>query len=347
MKSLGLSRYALAIGVASALLAGCGGSQPSIGPFQSGVAMPSRQRRALHPTSGKTWIAPDAGKSKQILFVSDYNYGTVEMFSVPGLKLKGVIGGFYHPQGLCSDAQGNVWVANSSPSAVVELSHTGKVLQEIQHLLGNPASCAVDPKNGNLAVTILDAISAYSGVEIYTHASGSPTVTGCLALINYFFVGYDNRHDLYVDGPTFSNRSVLCSGKDTGAQLSQVRVRGVVFRDAAMVQWYQPGRYLALGDQTCAGSSTGCIYKVAVSGNTGSVIGATKLLGSDGQPACVSQAAIAPGRGMTILGGAYPCGSQTASVNRWHYPLGGLPIDSYENREVVSLPVGSALSVRP
>ena len=32
MKRLGLSPYALAIGAAAALLAGCGGSQPPIGP---------------------------------------------------------------------------------------------------------------------------------------------------------------------------------------------------------------------------------------------------------------------------------------------------------------------------
>ena len=31
MKSLGLCRYALTIGAAAALLAGCGGSQPPIG----------------------------------------------------------------------------------------------------------------------------------------------------------------------------------------------------------------------------------------------------------------------------------------------------------------------------
>ena len=152
---------------------------------------------------------------------------------------------------------------------------------------------------------------------------------------------------MYTDGPAYSNRSVLCSGKDNGSYLNEVRIRGAVFNRAGMVQWYQPGHYLALGDQACSGSSTSCIYKVAISGDSGNVIGATKLLTSDGQPVCVAQAAIAAGSGTTILGGTPPCGSRAASVNRWHYPTGGLPIESYENTQVVTEPIGSALSVKP
>jgi hypothetical protein len=61
MKSLGLSRYALAMGAAAALLAGCGGSQPPIGKggFSPGSAALD-ETKAAHPTISKD-IASSSG----------------------------------------------------------------------------------------------------------------------------------------------------------------------------------------------------------------------------------------------------------------------------------------------
>ena len=61
MKSLGLSRYALAIGAASALLAGCGGSQPPIG---APGAMPQSRATTTQARHGKSWMMPEAKRGE-------------------------------------------------------------------------------------------------------------------------------------------------------------------------------------------------------------------------------------------------------------------------------------------
>lgn len=63
MKSLGFGRYALSICAAAVMLAGCGGSQPSIaGPG----AMPQAFASATHADRGKSWMLPEAS------YESDY-----------------------------------------------------------------------------------------------------------------------------------------------------------------------------------------------------------------------------------------------------------------------------------
>ena len=52
MTSLGLNRYALAMGAASALLAGCGGSQP---PIDGLGTMPQSRAVAGHGDRGRSW----------------------------------------------------------------------------------------------------------------------------------------------------------------------------------------------------------------------------------------------------------------------------------------------------
>ncbi|MGA8325405.1 MAG: hypothetical protein WB757_04915 [Candidatus Cybelea sp.] len=54
MKRLGLSPYALAIGAAAALLAGCGGSQPPIGP--PGATVQSRAVAAYPDRAGSASV---------------------------------------------------------------------------------------------------------------------------------------------------------------------------------------------------------------------------------------------------------------------------------------------------
>jgi hypothetical protein len=63
MKSLEFSRFALSVGAAAALLAGCGGSQPPIGA--PGV-MPQTSATTQHASRGKSWMLPEAQKVKRL-----------------------------------------------------------------------------------------------------------------------------------------------------------------------------------------------------------------------------------------------------------------------------------------
>jgi hypothetical protein len=316
------------------MMAGCGGSAPRAGLPATFGAQQSR-------------IAPAAHRARSLLFESDGNYQTVEMFSLPDLKFQGAVAGFDYPEGLCSDTNGNVWVANYRN--VVELSHEGRVLQTLPSYRGFSASCAVDPKNGDLAVANITGTSYAGMVLIYPHASATatPRIIQCANLAQYFFVAYDPKGTLYVDGRNYSDRFQLCRGKDTQSSLSIVRVRGIVVDAPGMLQWFATGKYLVVGDLACA-TNQSCIYHVAISGDSGTVTGTTKLLDGEGAPVCeFAGGVISGGSKPSIYGGEGACSSQTASVGRWHFPAGGAPVTTYSNPNYISQPIGAAISTRP
>ncbi len=102
MKSLGLSRYALAIGAASALLAGCGGSQPPIG---APGAMPQSRATTTQARHGKSWMLPEAKRENLIYTVSNPR----AVLSYDTGKLVGTIVSSYDYEGVCADESGNVF----------------------------------------------------------------------------------------------------------------------------------------------------------------------------------------------------------------------------------------------
>jgi hypothetical protein len=143
MKSLDFSRYPLYSCVASAMLAGCGGSQPPIGAPQSRAV-------ATHADRSGSWMLPEA-KSEDLLYISDY-YG-VHVFSYPKGQYVGDINAFGY--GLCSDRAGDVFVADAPNRQLYEYRHgSTKRLQTLydNYVDFNPINCSVDPTTGNLAV---------------------------------------------------------------------------------------------------------------------------------------------------------------------------------------------------
>ncbi len=85
--------------------------------------------------------------------------------------------GFRDSAGECSDANGNVWVANPAARQMIELSHAGSVLKKIKDDDGYPASCAVNASTGDLAVTNLYGLmvsGSMGGIDVYAGARGKP-----------------------------------------------------------------------------------------------------------------------------------------------------------------------------
>ena len=258
--NLGHSTLTIAVAVA---LAGCGGSQPPTGApptmpqkFANAYATVAAYGDAALPKLlvlqryARSWVSPDAKAAKRLLFESDVGYDSVEMFALPDLNLKGVLTGFGYPQGLCSDAGGNVWVADTGGIAMDEFSHTGKLLQHFTVRLGYPVACAVNPVNGDLAVSNIQGTSDVGMVLIYPHASGSPVVLSCAPLYYYGFVGYDPNGNLFVDGRDTSNNFHLCRGKDSEARMTPMSIAGGTIHVPGMVQWYAPGDYWRLAIKT-------------------------------------------------------------------------------------------------
>ena len=113
------------------MLPGCGSAPPAPpGAFLLNTAggLPSAGVLPLHhrPSPGRSWMSPDAAKTKDLLYVSNLNSGTVNVYSYPDDKQVGTIKGNYDgPDGICVDKKNDIWVVNNSDASLVEYKHGG------------------------------------------------------------------------------------------------------------------------------------------------------------------------------------------------------------------------------
>lgn len=239
------------------ILAACNaGSQPAnlanvrISGIDAAQSAPSPSANKI-----KTWISPEARAARRVLFVSDLGSKSVEIFKLPSLKLVGQLSGFNFPEGECSDKRGNIWVTDEYAQQLDELSHAGSIIKTLSDPTGYPVSCAIDPNSGDLAVTNkVDLNSAAGGIEIYAGASGHPTEVRNPNQYLYYFDGYDDAGNIFVDGlagsgpPGVFILSECLAGHSTCSTV-KVRHGSIVF--PGMAVWYAPGGDLIVGDQEC------------------------------------------------------------------------------------------------
>ena len=135
--------YAFGVTAAAALLAACsGGGSPSSGmapatgvnsssvgqvrSLKEHVTLTARISKPLHKRHIKSWVAKDAAAAPRLLFVSDDGTNQVNMYTMPGMVLKGELTNFSEPQGMCSDAAGNIWVTNTGTASVISCPALGQ-----------------------------------------------------------------------------------------------------------------------------------------------------------------------------------------------------------------------------
>ncbi len=230
--------YALSVLAAAALLAGCnsnGGSQasgltPSSGANAATFSHDPNPQVVdastlsdtfagvtwsggdVHPDRNRSWVSPDVQRAPRLLFASDVETDDVYIFTMPDMSLKGTITGFNQPQGECSDTHGNIYVANTRATQVLEYSRTGTLLNTYTDKYGYPVGCAVNPVNGNLAVTNIHGFHhAHGQVLVYTSPSATPTVLTNRKQYSYYFDGYDIYGHLWVDGKD-ARKAFIVSG---------------------------------------------------------------------------------------------------------------------------------------
>jgi hypothetical protein len=305
----------------------------------------------------KSWISPDIKRTPRLLFVSDNSTYDVYIFSLPDFTLKGTLTGFSEPQGMCSDRNGDIWLANTGLVQVLEYSRSGTLLNTIEDNYGYPVSCAIDPKTGDIAVVDIYAFlrgsavkrasgSGYENVLIYGCPSCTPKLIDLPEFELTYFAGYDPDGDLFVDGRSYSNAVVLAevpSGSDAGHLIS---ISGATIYYPGMVEWYKTGNELAVGDQECGGQRASCVYSIAISGSSGTVTGRTTLTNPAGEPVCdMVQGALNPAFQKNLVGGDYDyCGYSPTSEDRWLYPAGSAPTNYTTN--YISGPLGAAVSTK-
>lgn len=365
-----LGSHALSVLAAAALLAGCNGNSgsQSLGVTPSGGVNPATYSRDVNPSSRdvsqpsdtfagvewmgdvhpdhqKSWISPDVQRAPRLLFVSDVGTNDVYAFTMPDMNFKGKITGLNQPQGECSDTHGDIYVANTKAFQVLEYSRTGTLLSTYADKSGYPVGCAVNPLNGDLAVTNIRGFRGARGqVLIYTSPLLPPSVLTNPRQYYYYFAGYDIHGDLWVDGKTLLKRYIL---SDCGASsCSTIKLTGGRIYYPGAVQWDQKEYSWVLFDQRCGRNVGSCSYWVSGSGVLGNV---TNYETYGGSPICdlVQGVVAAYGKKFTA-GGDYEyttCNNKNESAaNRWQYPAGGTPTNY---TTTVSQPVGAAISAKP
>ncbi|MGA7353800.1 MAG: hypothetical protein WA431_18265 [Candidatus Cybelea sp.] len=306
MESLELGRYALGMGAASAMLVGCGGSQPPIG---APGAMPQTSAIATHADRGKSWMLPEA-KGEDLLYVAACGGSGVSVFSYPRGKLVGSL--HVAGCGLCSKANGDFYV--TSGDHIYEYAHGGtRPIATLTDFTGNAFDCSVDPTTRNLAVTNPQAYYSGPGSVMVYKGDHLKLIYWDSGLYFINFCAYDDKGDLFIDGSTYGS-------SDTGfAELPKHsrRLRTVTlnqtFANAGAIRW--DGAHLVVG-QGSSSQQSSTLYQFAISGSEGTEVGAITLDGALDLSWFWIQ-------GSRVIGSD---DSKNADAGIWKYPIGGNPI---------------------
>ncbi len=324
MKDIALRRYLLTMSSAAALLAGCGELQPMIG---APGAMPQSRAIAMHVERGGSWMLPEAS-GENLLYVT--NLTGVSVYSYPQGNLMGFLDDPAYPGSDCSDAQGDVYIADGS--SVFEYAHGGSKPLRILSDPAGAASCAIDPTTGDLA-TAGGIGSSYGGVEIYTNARGSPTHYSDPEFRFYDFCAYDNKGNLFVDGTSVHHHRFILAKLPKRSDALQMMKLDQYIRWPGSVQW--DDLHLAVG-----AFSTPIIYRFKIAGTDATEIGKTQL----GAPARHIYAFVTQEKTLVAVGEwSHHRSPYTALF--FKYPDGGSPTRSITKD--LDSPRGAAVSLAP
>jgi hypothetical protein len=318
--------YALVAAVA-AISYGCGSGVPS----QSSAPLPSLERAPEHRAA--SWMAPDA-KKRDLLYVSDEATNDVFIYSYPGGRLKGTLTGFDEPYGMCTNEAGDVFIANTEKSEILEYQHGGtSPIATLNDTGYYPVSCSVDPTTGNLAVTNFQALGSQPGdVAIYAGAKGTPTTFSDAGIPLYEFCGYDDKGNLFIDGYNATGGFAFAELPAGSSSFRNISLNTTIFQPGG-VQW--DGKYVAVGDQYYGDGPAAAIHRVSVSGSSGRVVGTT-LLKQRSDEVQVVQFWI---DGTKVIGS----NALAQSTDVWKYPAGG---NAKTLVTGLKIPYGVTLSVR-
>jgi hypothetical protein len=240
--------------------------------------------------------------------------------------------GFSEPYGQCVDAKGNTWITNFSGESVVEYARGGT--QPIATLSTNGYSigCSVSP-NGDLAVANFSGPSGIGNIEVFKHASGTPTEYLNEEYSYLWPPGYDNKGNLFVEGRNYYGGTAVAELTAGGSSLEPVSINQTIYFPGS-VMW--DGKHITLTDQDAGGNPSSpatTIYQMSESDSGGlTVVGSTPLLDNcNGSQVDVVQPFILGRKntpmnkklGQVVIGGNLSCENRLPA---WKYPAGGRPV---------------------
>jgi hypothetical protein len=287
MQISNLARYAFGIAAGAALLAGCSttGTQPAIGGSGQSVPQVSRGHHDLatvqklfamtnfqhkypehqHIKKIKSWMQR-VPKGTQLVYVSDVEYGTVDVINYKTGALVGQATGFEYPYGSCSDKHGNVYVTDFDLETATELQAGGTTAINSWATGGLPIGCSVD-KKGDLAVTNFETESSSGLGNVIVFAGGGPSGTTYSGPGLDWPAGYDKKGDLFVESSDEGACPTPCLAELVDGSW-QVLSYDQTINFPASVELM--GKTLGVGDQDGGGPSSFdmAIYATTVSGST-------------------------------------------------------------------------------
>ncbi len=258
-----LGRKVSASTLCAALLAGCGGY--GIATYGS---LPKSATSQAHPALGESRISPQSRRG-DLLYVSDDGRAEIQVFSYPRLKLVGTLTGVIDPEGECTDAAGDVFVANTGSDDVSEFAHGGDTpIANYVDPYHDPFACSVDPTTGNLAVTEYGHLNSIpDSVAIFSSPSSLPTQY-FNPLFIYVYCAYDARGNLFVDGYD-DRRTFKIVELPKGSSNFEKIVLDKKFQIAGNLAW--DGSHMALSN------GRKMIYRLLFSGTRGRTVGSTAI----------------------------------------------------------------------
>lgn len=295
------------------MLAGCSGSQPQPGLLGATANAGRTAARAGRDTS---WILPEATQHT-LLYISTATAG-VYVYDYPSRRIVGTLTDAITPQGLCSDAAGNVFVSDASGQQVLEYAHGGSAPVKRLTGAGYPISCAVDPRSGNLAVA-----SDTSAISIFFKAKGRPKLVNDPGA-NFWFCAYDSKGNLFANDDFPKHHQIFIGELPRGSSTFKNLKLDRLIKYPLGIQWYDG--YLALGDTT-----DNKIYQVRVSNSDAKLVLTTRLVGAKDtrQFTFYRNKLISPDPSSDFAG-------------IWSYPAGGGPLRKIDG--IFGEPLGSAIS---
>jgi hypothetical protein len=352
-------QFALGAAVTLAMFAGCssGGSQINSAPLgqvagasgqstarllsqgdaidntvlPSGTALVSRA-----PIMTASFMNEDAS-SKPLIFVSDVADGVVNIYPQGGKSQKqvGQITGLKEPQGIATDAQGNLYVANTNASNILVFAppYTKGPSFTIPDAGEYPADVAISSA-GVVAVTNIcnapHCVVDSGNVTFYAKGSTKrcATVSDETNFSRPTFAGFDKTGNLYIDAveAPIQNDGLIAGG--CKAQSIQFITGPYTVGFPGSVQVDKAGR-IAITDPVRDQIET---FDPPVNGNLGNPVTVTPL---NGLNSAISSALLASGKS------AYVADTQSAAAYEFAYTPGGAPKNTIA---VGGQPVGVAVT---
>jgi hypothetical protein len=268
--------------------------------------------------------------SKIEIFVSDGENNVVNIYNTAG-KLLGQIDDLSEPQGITSDGKANLYVADTGDNAIKiytpPYKHAPKVLDDPGEY---PVSVSVTYDGEFVAVANLTSTSGGPGNVLIFKKGEAKYKISSSALARVYFLAFDAKGNLYVDGESASGQVVLgeiANATKGGNKLKTLKYTGVTIGFPGGIQVTTHDK-IAILDQQAATIYT---FNQPVNGSLGSPIATTGLTGASDP---VTFAFTASNKDLwSAIAGA-------TGVDEFAYPAGGNPVKQFmESGE----PIGVAL----